>query len=199
MFGLEYVDGTPQGTNGKYAGTPNNVPAELAKLLQEKIGPNVSAAGVSKSGATIRDAVLGQNGFASPLAQVLASDPNRIILENFGINDSVQYSTDEFRQYLIEFITIAQRAGKLVILETPQPTCDMATGKPWDNKNASVVIQVAGQMGLSVIDQYSYIQTLPDWCASYMGDGTHPKDDRLYAVKSAFEYSVVSQVIKLLL
>lgn len=199
MFGLEYVNGTPQGTDGIYIGTKNNVPAVLSELLQSDIGPTVAASGVASSGATIRDAVLGQHGFAAPLAQALANDPSQIVVENFGINDSIQYSPDEFRQYLIEFVTIAQSAGKMVVLETPQPTCNLANDQLWVAPTASIVVEVAAQMGLSVIDQYSHIQAIPNWCATYMGDGTHPKNDQLYALKAQYEVPVVASVVKILM
>jgi hypothetical protein len=124
------------------------------------------------------------------------SDPSQIIVINWDINDANPNSGEtpaSFEADLLQFVQIAQAAGKVVVLEEPNPVCSTVyAALP---QYVAVLDQVAAQLALPIVKQYDYIQSLPNW-QSYLGDCVHPADDRLYQIKAQREYAVLSPIVK---
>jgi lysophospholipase L1-like esterase len=185
-------DSTFYGTqviNGVLSRTPNNPPA----ILQKDFGSSTTVTNSGVGGATITQALNGiAPRYSAPLASRLASLSPKLVLSNFGINDSEVGDETAYRNSLNTWISTVRSMGATPILEEPNPVCDATHPK----LDAFVVIlrDVAAQQGVTLIAQYDYIKSLPNWQAM-LTDCVHPTD-ALYAIKAQREYAALSPIVK---
>ncbi|ASW00127.1 SGNH/GDSL hydrolase family protein [Paraburkholderia aromaticivorans] len=188
-------DSTFYGTqviNGVVSRTANNPPA----LLQGMLGANVTVINSAAGGATVLDALNGlAPRYTTPLASRLATNNSALVLSNFEINDSLRLSQDDYRAGLLSWITRVRNMGKLPVLEEPNPVCSPT----YPNVEAylSVLRDVAAQQGVTLIAQYDYIKSLPNWQAM-LTDCVHPYDS-LYQIKTQREYAMLQPIVAKLL
>jgi lysophospholipase L1-like esterase len=198
--------GVVKNADGSYTVT-DATRTDLQIDLQAQLGPTVTVVANAHSGATLANLLTG-NGFPEDFAAYLAKDKSQIVVENFGINDNVKTSPDEFRAELIQFIALMRAAGKIPVLEEPNPLCD-PTAPPsqnvewvWSNRTIStfvdIIDSVAAQQGVPVVKQYSLVKALPNWC-SMMSDGWGHPSRALYAIKAQNEAAVLAPIVKGLL
>ncbi len=77
-------------------------------------------------GASAASMLAGYLDKGLPWAQEMAAQKAPVVVFNPGINDH-QYTVDQYRENLRSLVTIAQAAGKFVILEEPNPAGETET------------------------------------------------------------------------
>jgi lysophospholipase L1-like esterase len=174
MWGLTFVNGT-------YGQAPNNQPFTVGWDLRDNA---VTVVNAGVPGSTVTEAVLGTAPYTVSLAERLQKSPAQIVVGNYAINDAAQETPDFYRNSLNNWITIVRAAGKLPVLEEPNPICwNPATAPPGTEPVLDVMVDVlrdvAKKQGVALIAQYDYIKTL-DW-HSMLTDCAHP-DDSLYKI-----------------
>lgn len=174
--------------NGVPSETPNNPPA----LVQKMFGAAVAITNSSAGGATVLQALNGiAPRYATTLAQRLQTLKPKYVVSDFAINDSLGESEADYLNGLAVWIATVRAAGATPILEEPNPTCD---GKvPNLDQYVNDLRQVAAQQGVTLIAQYDYIKSLPNWQA-LLTDCIHPTD-ALYQIKAQREYDVIAPIV----
>lgn len=177
--------------------TANNPPALLQAQLQAQFGTVVTVINNGVPGATLGERMDGLAGVTS-YAQQIAAQTAQVVIVNFAINDAnpgnaYHETPDQFRNYLIQFIATSQAAGRIVVLEEPNPVTDPTINAAIANM-VQVTDQVALQMNLPLVKQYDYILSLPNW-QTLLIDGVHPTD-ALYEVKEQREADVVLPIVQ---
>jgi hypothetical protein len=198
MAGLiKNLDGSYTVTNA----TVNDLQADL----QSSIGSGVTVIGHGVVGSTLPDLIAG-TGSTQNFVQYLSTDTSQIFLENMGINDEAKESQSVFRQALVDFVTQTRQAGKVPVLEEPNPLCN-PNEPPANNVEAldlggqtiaawvDIIDQVGAQMGVPVVHQYTLIKALPNWCAM-MSDGWGHPTVALYAIKAQNDADVLGPIVK---
>lgn len=193
-------DSTMRGGQSLAAGSRppyvDNAPGELQLLAQAKFGNIVSVSNKGIAGASLHDALNGvAPHYAAPLQQRLMSEPAQIVIENFAINDAARGDPEGFRHDLMQWIDIVRVAGKIAVLEEPNPIC---TSDAESVRQLTVIIdEVAVAKSAPLIQQYAYIGSLDGW-QSMLVDCAHP-NDVLYRMKAEREFSVLVPIINSLL
>lgn len=162
---------------------------DLQADLRTQFGAGITVTTNAIPDSTLAQALAGGNvAYQQSLAQVLAAHPEyKAVLGNYGINDRITVTPEQFRQELIEFITTVQSAGRIPILEEPNPLCD-PTQPPADNvelanpgSTSPVILpyvlqvdSVAVTYNIPLVQTYFLDKFLPNWC-SLLSDGeVHP-------------------------
>jgi acyl-CoA thioesterase-1 len=189
MFGTEVI-------NGQAVQTARNVPTLLQESLRQTYGSSVTVVNNGVSESTYPQRLQGiAPHYSQSLTDYLKTDSAQIVIGNWALNDAInnqEYSV--FTTYLVEFVNEVRAAGKIPVLEEPNPTTDPARS----NLAAYVygINYVATQMNVPLVKQFDYIRSLPDW-QSMLTDGIHPSD-QMYAIKAQREYDVIAPLVKTL-
>jgi lysophospholipase L1-like esterase len=172
--------------------TPDNAPANMAQILQQAGAP-VTVTNAAISGTAIVDLINGKNGYA-PWAQMLPTINARVIVLNFGINDTqrADETPSQYSAYLTQWIASVRAAGKVPVLEEPNPVCRVGYETLPDY--VAQMDAVAAQQGVLLIQQYAHIQSLPDW-QGMMSDCVHPRP-ALYEIKGQREAAILAPLIR---
>lgn len=88
--------------------------------IQTVLGITTVNDGVSAT--TANENLEGLAPFTSPLATRLAIDPSQIVVVNYAINDSAYDTLDEYEQNLYDWVRAVRAAGKVPVLEEPNPS-----------------------------------------------------------------------------
>jgi lysophospholipase L1-like esterase len=190
MWGYQTSDGFTKSWQ-----TPANPPALLQAALQSRFGAHVIVQNNGVPGATVVDRELGINGYRQPYAQWVATSPAHIVIVNFALNDAdnhVKEPPSAFRAHLMRFIEESRGAGRIVVLEEPNPV-DYAVNETIVPQYVAVVDELAKRYGLALVRQYAYIGARHDW-RSLLIDGVHPTD-ALYRLKAERQREVVEPIV----
>lgn len=187
MYGLE------KDVNGVAFQTANSAPVVLQSVLSQEFTPTkITVVNNGVPSASVADSLAGSNAYyADSFEKRLAQMSSLIVFENYGINDAQRFTTDQFYANLTTWVQRVLQAGKIPVLEEPNPVC--RDGIPDLKPYVDVINQVAYVQGLKVIKQYDYILSLPNW-QSMLTDCVHP-NDALYAIKAQREAQVLNQVV----
>jgi lysophospholipase L1-like esterase len=184
-------DSTFYGTqviNGVLSRTENNPPA----LLQKAFGISVSMTNSAVGGATITQALNGiAPRYSVPLASRLATLSPGMVLTGFGINDSEVGDETTYRNSLNTWISTVHSMGALPVLEEPNPVCDANHAKL--DTFVGILRSVAAEQNVTLIAQYDYIKSLPNWQAM-LTDCIHPTD-ALYEIKAQREHDAIAPIV----
>jgi hypothetical protein len=184
-------DSTYYGTqviNGETLRTEANPPA----LLQQKFGTSVIVINSAKGGADVTQALFGiAPRYADTMTTRIASDGAQLVLSNFAINDSIRLSQEDYRNGLISWVNAVRNMGRTPVLEEPNPTC--APNVMRLDEYVTILRDVASQQSVTLITQYDYIKSLPNW-QGMLSDCIHPLDP-LYAIKAQREYDVLAPIV----
>jgi lysophospholipase L1-like esterase len=185
-------DSTYYGTqviNGVTSRTANNPPA----LVQSMFGSGVAVTNSAAGGATIDMALNGvAPRYATTLATRLQTLKPKVVPFNFAINDSLHEAEADYLSGLATWIATVRAAGAVPVLEEPNPVCNNIA--PNLDQYVNDLRQVAAQQGVTLIAQYDYIKSLPNWQAM-LTDCVHPTD-ALYQIKAQREYAVLAPIVK---
>lgn len=95
----------------------------------------------------------------------------------------------------MNWIAVVRQTGRTPILEEPNPVCNpIYTNLP---AFVNIMRQIAQQQGVTLIQQYDYIASLPNW-QSMLVDCIHP-NDALYKIKGDREAAVLAPIVKSIL
>lgn len=183
-------------TTGAY--TPDNAPFYLQQDLEGIYGAGVTVSDQGVGGKTLGELIAGTDGVHPTWAQQMAQSKAQIVIENHGLNDAypaINESADQFRADLVEFVSTARQYGKTPVLEEPNPSCDPLRSNL--NEYVQKIDDVSAQMGVPLVQQYAYIQSLPSW-QSYLADCIHP-NPAMYQIKAQREAVVLSPLVAKLL
>lgn len=187
IFGLEYA-------NGAISQTSKNPPALVQAILIDKFG-SVAQTVVQNNGVSgthISQRINGILPYRERLSDSLVSSAAQIVLGNWAINDRLESSNEspaEFQNYVMQFVMQVRAAGKIPVLEEPNPVVGAVDLTPY----VTAIDNVAQQMNVPLVTQYNYILSLPNW-KSMLTDGIHPNDD-LYALKAYREATVIVPIV----
>jgi acyl-CoA thioesterase I len=170
-------------SNGTYIFAAMPAPAVAQQQLIQKLGvEGITIENNSVVGETVGEDISGWAGIA-PLATRLAVDQSQIVIENYGMNDSIETDVQTYHDNLVAWIAVVKQAGKIPVLEEPNPSSlSYYTQLP---AFAAMVDQVGYEQQVLVIQQYNYILSLTNW-QSMLTDGIHP-DQALYTIKGQRE------------
>lgn len=189
MYGL-----TNTSTTGTQWQSVNNTPALLQPALATATGLQITVTNDGVPGASIRDRLQGVcPHYCNETLPVYLSKTNaQIVVENFGLNDVGEYDAAAYTDMLNQFVTDVQQAGKVPVLEEPNPTCsdDWNAGFP---PYLNAVRDVAAKRGVLLITQYDAIRARPNWQAE-LPDCWHP-NDALYSFKAQREATALAPLV----
>lgn len=197
MLGLVYE-------NGAYVQTGDTT-AYLQTDLQAQFSSSVTVVLNARSGTTLENLLSG-TGFPEDFAAYLAKDKSQIVIENFGLNEpGYGVTPEQFRQSLVQFVTMVRNAGKIPVLEEPNPNCVKGTTAveyvyPTGlavSQYVPVIDEVAITYSVPLISQYGKIKLLPDFC-TLMSDGVQHPTPALYAIKAMNQTATLAPVVNAL-
>ena len=195
-----YGDSTIEGMtsiDGTYQHTPYNAPADLQTMLQDRFGKSITISNMGIGGTTAQELLNGTDGSNLTWSQKMSASKAQIVLIEYGINDMLIPGTtvDAFTSTLQQIVSIAQAAGKTVILETPNPINTAHNAGLWSFAN--VIKTVAAQYHVTCIDEFTYLIGQSGW-AALLSDGIHPTIST-YQLKANYEFRYVEPIVAAML
>jgi lysophospholipase L1-like esterase len=196
-----YGDSTTSGvtfSNGKYSEIPDAEPTTVQYLLNKRFGAGtVTIINRGVAGTTANQLINGTNKYKDNFAKQLSKGTASIVIVNFGINDAYtpNYTPEMFRNDLIDLVNIAEKSGKKIVIETPNPIDNMHNAWLWEFQHQAIV--VGERLGILVISQWTEIMKNQDW-QSLLGDKIHPTK-KGYDVKSAISFNAIAPVVESIL
>ena len=160
-------------------------PAAFADALPAAGKYDVRNEGVS--GTTACQLLNGTDGRHPAWDAQMAASKAKYVFINHGINDQWRYDVGTYRYCMQALVQTARRAGKQVILETPNPI--------GESSNLGAYVQamrdIAVQENLPVVDQYQYLLGYLRGQSAYTicPDNVHPTD-AVYILKGQYAASV---------
>ena len=202
MAGVQNFVGTFAGAS--YSFTENGPTAVLQAELRSTFDNTVTVENRGVGGSSVCQRIIGDPArYKETLAVSLASDKAQIVIGNWAINDADSHmseSPSQYQQCLEQFVDIVRASGKTPVLEEPNPVLGAvyypAEPGAYDSLPNYVAIMnaVAQEKGVLLIQQYNFIQSLPNW-KSMLTDGVHPTD-ALYKIKADREASALTPLVK---
>lgn len=106
------------------------------------------------------------------------------VVENYGMNDAGFITMDQYADNLRFFISRVRLAGKIPVLEEPNPNCRTDEENIRLSQYVARLNQVAQQENVTLIQQHDYIKiNVPHWYRMMDGVCIHP-GPTLYAFKA---------------
>jgi lysophospholipase L1-like esterase len=182
-------DSTMYGSDVMSCHNPNcqnydNEPDVTASLLNDKngLGPGSVAILNAAVPSTFLAQMLPGNNAQYPYSfiAVLENVPSKIVVSNHAINDSSTETPEQYASYLNQYIDDVLAAGKIPVLDEPNPVCD--NKRPKLDQYVSILRTVAAQRNILLIPQYDSFKAIPNW-ETLLPDCVHPSTNG-YAVKA---------------
>lgn len=165
-------------------GTPSRtkyIPTDVMRAeLQASFGTSVNVENHAVGGTTVGSSINGTGGYQQPLATRLAGSSAQIVVANFGINDQLLTTPDQYRQDWQKWVDTVKSFGKTPVMIERNPIC--VAGAPDAAPFIEAERDIAKANGVTLIAQYDAILAMPNW-QGMLGDCLHPKDD-LYQIMS---------------
>lgn len=176
---------------GNFIQSPNNPPAVMQSALQAQFGAGVTVQNNAITGSQVAQSLNGTSPYTVPFATRLATSQAKIVLADYAANDSVAASIDSYKADLATWIADVRAAGKVPVLEEPNPMCSSEFANLGAFRDA--MVSVAQSQNVLLITQYDYIASLPNW-QSMLLDCIHPDDD-LYRIKGEREAAQLASLV----
>lgn len=176
--------------------TQNTEPNDSQTILRAQF-PGVTIANHASGGtaSTLVNMMAGVDGGGPPFAQRIVGSKSVIVLDNHAINDDLMQSLGPYTDALVQWIQDVRAAGKIPVLEEPNPVCD--NDHPHLDNYVATIDNIALAYNVPVVKQYEYILSLPNW-QSHMS-GCFLPDDWLLNVKAQRQAAVLATVVKSLI
>ena len=202
-----YGDSTTLGetvVNGKLALAESPTPAGLEKLLRAEFGPTISVINEGVSGSQAIQLLDGTDGKHPNWQSQMSRSKAKIVILNFGLNEAyylkvpnpnlAPISPDKYAEVMSNLVEIATSAGKIVVLNEPNPTCDKdrANGVEY---YATYLDQVAAKKSVPLVGNYWEISKQADWQKMLL-DCVHPNQS-LYDAIAKRQFDVVKPLISI--
>lgn len=196
VVGCTVLQGNPRGPQclANYTESAHNEPATVQYLMSRQIGPNVTVINSGVAGTTVEHLLNGTHKVDQPWWPHVSQSKAQIIVVNYGLNDAyaVGMTPELFSAELDQVISAAKAAGKLIILETSNPSTN--DHLPYLAKLVEAEKATAAKWGVTVIDQFGYLSSQPQW-ASMLSDSMHPTDAG-YEFKAEYSMSILAPIVK---
>ncbi|UXZ62699.1 SGNH/GDSL hydrolase family protein [Burkholderia multivorans] len=183
----------------------DNEPALLQNMLQARFGASVIVNNQGVGGTEAVQLLNGTDGVHPPFEQLMAVSDAKIVIFNFGLNDSYYAtkpkegvpieSVDGYWSAMSQLCQIARQHGKICVFEEPNPVDGVQDPAAPIYGYVYVLRQVAAQLNAPLVPQFDKFQTLPDWRSWLSEDKTHPTDAG-YAFKASNTERVVRPIIE---
>ena len=177
-----YGDDAMIGMTSMLTITQQSEPADTQTILQAQY-PGVAITNHATGGtsSSLMNEMNGVDGNGAPFAQRILLSKADIVLDNHVMNDALDGETvDDYRGYLVQWVQAVRSAGKIAVLEEPNPVCD--GNHPQLPDYIAAMDDVAAQMSVPIVTQYQYVQTIPNW-QSHLSGCFYP-DESIYALKA---------------
>lgn len=164
-------------------------------LLQAQLNNSAITITNRASGGTASSLVnmmRGVDGGGPPFAERIKGSKAQIVLMNHAINDNLMQSLAPYADAMIEWVKVVRDAGKIPVLEEPNPVCD--GNHPWLENYVATMQSIAEAYKVPLVKQYDYIKTLPNW-ESHMGACFYP-DEWLLQIKAQRQADVLELLVK---
>jgi acyl-CoA thioesterase-1 len=115
-----------------------------------------------------------------------------IVVINYGINDALMVDIEAYKKSMRSLITKSETAGKVVVLEEPNPSCLASRAKL--PQFVAAMDALAVEYKLALIPNYRVILAQPDWEKS-LPDCLHPTQ-ALYLLKAAEAAKVIAPIVE---
>lgn len=174
----------------------NNAPADLQTLLQAQLGSRITVSNQGAPGSTLGTLMAGSDGMHASFDQQMAQSKADIVLVNHGVNDSAWGGEDvpQFGALETQLVAIAQKHGKIVVLEEAGPVCSQNYNvQPY----ASTTDVIASQTGVALVSQYQAMLSVPNYCSHLSGQ--YYPDPYVYSIKAEREASVLAPLVQKLI
>lgn len=162
----------------------NNEPDTVVSLLNNPNGFGSGAVDMINAAvpSTFLQQMLPGNNPQYPFSyiSVLENVRSQIVVSNHAINDSTTETTDQYASYLNLYIDDTLSAGKIPVLDEPNPVCNNL--RPNLDAYVAVLRTVAAQRNVLLIPQYDSFKAIPNW-QTLLPDCVHPSTNG-YAVKA---------------
>lgn len=180
-----------------YTFNPQSEPAETQAILQAQFGSTVTIDNRAEGGtaSTLLNMMAGVDGGGPPFAPRIKSSQAQIVLDSHAVNDDLSQSLGPYSDALAAWVQAVRAAGKIPVLEEPNPVCD--DDHPYLQNYVSVMDNIAVAYNVPLVKQYDYILSLPNW-QSHLGACFYP-DDWLYAIKAQREAAVLAPLVQSLI
>jgi lysophospholipase L1-like esterase len=204
-----YGDSTTEGwtvDNGIGRRTSKNAERILELSLRKEFGDVVTVVNYGAGGTEAAELLTGSTGSPLSWGERMARSPAEIILLNYGLNDAYyahvrsakapQETAEQYAQILAQLAFIARGAGKTVVLEEPNPTCNRIREAALPSY-VDALRAMARRESIPLVSQYDFILSLPAW-TSLLGDCLHP-NEALYNIKGRRTAAVLGPIVRELL
>lgn len=175
---------------------PFNAPNDLQTLLQAQFGNRVTVSNQGAPGSTLGTLMAGSDGRHLAWDQQMAQSKADVVLVNHGTNDSAWGGEDvpQFGALLTQFVVIAQKHGKIAVIEEAGPVCS-------PNYNIAPYVAatnyIASQAGVPLIQQYQALLAVPNYCSHLTGE--YYADPYIYSIKAQQEAKALAPIVKTIL
>lgn len=140
---------------------PNNAPYTLGVALNLIFGVSINPVNFAISGSTLRGFISGKDGSGSTFEQKLKTTmaDADIVYCNHGINDSqLDYSIENYRADLYEFVELCRKHNATPVLVTPNPNPILLIIDEVKSKRlfefVKMMRETARQLEVDLVDQY---------------------------------------------
>lgn len=178
-----------------YMSNPQSEPADVQAILRDQLSTDqVAVSNLAEGGtaSTIVNMMNGVDGGGPPFAQRVLTSKAQIVLDSHAVNDDLGQSLGPYTDALIAFVQSVRAAGKIPVLEEPNPVCD--DQHPNFQNYVSTVDSVAAAYNVPLVSQYSQLLTVPNLCAHFTG-GIFP-DNTILAMKAQREAAVLMPIVQ---
>jgi lysophospholipase L1-like esterase len=148
----------------------NDIPSMLQTLLPDALVINEGV-----PATTARQLLTGTDGkHAVPWRRQMQESPASLIILNRGINEPYcGESPSDFKQAMQELAMSAVHAGKIVVVQTPNPTTTRTVLDDGVQTSARIIRELARELGLALSDGNRVVQRMLRKGA-IIPDGVHP-------------------------
>lgn len=188
-----YGDDAMLGMTSMMTVTQQSEPLDTQTLLQAQFpGVTVSNHATGGTSSTLVNEMNGVDGNGAPFAQRIMLSKADIVLDNHAINDDLYQSLAPYSDALVAWVAAVRAAGKIPVLEEPNPVCD--GNHPYLENYVSVMDNIAAQYNVPIISQYAYLQTVPNYC-SHLNAGFYP-DESILALKAQRQAAALAPLVQ---
>lgn len=173
---------------------------KLSRILQREVVVRNYGVGGSQAHQLLN----GTDGRNPPFGEVVAQSNAQVVSFNYALNDTYyckkptegyeQVCHDYYRQIMTELVNIAKRNGKIVVLNTPNPTKWQPSPGSIIYDYTEIIKQVAIETDVGLVDHFYEIMATDGWQDLISADKVHPMPELYQQKASRLAIAVVQAV-----
>jgi hypothetical protein len=193
-----YGDDAMMGLTSQMSVAQQSETVQSQALLQAQLNDTaitITNKAMGGTASTLVNMMRGVDGGGPPFAERIKASKAQIVLMNHAINDNLVQSLAPYTDAMIDWIKAVRDAGKIPVLEEPNPVCD--GNHPWLENYVSVMDNTADAYKVPLVKQYANVQALPNW-QSHMNACLYP-DEWMLSIKAQRQAEVLAPIVARLL